>query len=285
MTPEAAVGWAGRSLGRPVTGATRLTGGMTSLMLHLTHDSGPDSVLRLVTESPWRRHGAELVRREADTQRVLASTPVPAPRSLALDADGEHTGDAAHLMSHVPGEADAMRCDDAALLAMAGLLAAIHDVTVVTPPREFQSWAWEEKRVVPPFAHEPATWRRAFDVLAGGDPAWEPCFLQRDFGPHNLLWTGDRITGVVDWVETSTGPAWLDVAHGASNVALRHGTDVAGRFSSAYAAATGRRPEPYWDVLDVVGFLPAPGGRAFRLGEHGWRRLEGHLARVLREVG
>lgn len=279
-----ALGWAGRVLERPVVRATPLTGGMTSLMLRLTHDRGEDTVLRLVTEEPWRRHGAELARREAATQQALAGTGVPAPRSLALDAEGRQAGVAAHLMTRLPGEADAMRAEEAELVAMARLLAAIHDVEVDPAPREFQSWAWPAKRVVPAWAGDPATWRRAFDVLAGGDPRWEPCFLQRDFGPHNLLWSGSRISGVVDWVETSTGPAWLDVAHGASNLALRHGTAVAARFSAAYAATTGRRPEPYWDVLDVVGFLPSPGGRTMRLGDGGWRRLEEHLARVLADL-
>ena len=279
-----AVGWAGRVLDRPVVRVTPLTGGMTSVMLRLAHDRGEDTVLRLVTEQPWRRHGAELVRREATTQRALSGSDVPAPRSLALDADGEQTGVAAHLMTWLPGEVDTTRAGEAELSAMARLLAVIHDVEVDPAPRMFQSWAWPGKRAVPPWADDPATWRRAFDVLAEGDPPWEPCFLQRDFGPRNLLWSGDRISGVVDWVEASTGPAWLDVAHGASNLALRHGTGVARRFSASYAATTGCRPEPYWDVLDVVGFLPAPGGRAMRLGEDGWRRLEEHLARVLAEV-
>lgn len=284
MTDEAAVGWAARVLGRPVTDVVPLTGGMTSRMLRLTHERGDDSVLRLVTEEPWRSHGAELVRREAETQCALAATPVPAPESLALDAEGGEAGHAAHLMTWVSGEPDPERCDPAALGAMARLLAAIHEVQVEPMPRIFQSWAWEEKWVVPPFAHDPATWRRAFDVLAEGGPDWEPCFLQRDFGPRNLLWTGDRITGVVDWVETSTGPTWLDVAHGAANLALRHGTEVAGRFAAAYVATTGRQPQPWFDVLDVVGFLPAPGGRVFPLGEGGWRRLEDHLARVLDDL-
>ena len=69
MTDEpdaAAIAWAGQVLGRPVSGVTQLTGGMTSRMLRLSHDTGDDTVLRLITEEPWRRHGAELARREAD---------------------------------------------------------------------------------------------------------------------------------------------------------------------------------------------------------------------------
>ncbi len=263
---------------------TQLTGGMTSRMLRLSHDTGDDTVLRLVTEEPWRRHGAELARREAETQQALAASPVPAPRSLALDADGQHAAHAAHLMTWLPGEPDATRSDPTSLHAMARLLAEIHEVRVAPRPRTFQSWAWPAKWVVPEWSDAPDTWRRAFEVLAAGDPPWEPCFLQRDFGPRNVLWTGDRITGVVDWVETSTGPAWLDVAHGASNIALRHGTEVAGRFAAAYVAETGRAPAPYWDVMDVVGFLPPPGGSMWFDGP-GRRRLEEHLARVLGELG
>ena len=282
---DAAVAWASRATGRPVRGVVPLTGGMTSTMLRLQHDSGDDSVLRLVTEEPWRTHGAGLTRREAETQAVLEGSGVPAPCSVALDEHGVDAGAAAHLMSLVPGERDPQRADEAALREMARLLAAIHDVRADPPPRSFQTWAWEAKWVVPAWAIDGAVWQRAFDVLAEGEPGWEPCFLQRDFGPHNLLWTGDRVTGVVDWVETSTGPAWLDVAHGASNVALRAGTGAARRFTAAYVAETGRAPAPYWDVVDVVGFLPPPGGRSMLTTAAAQQRMEHHLARVLAELG
>ena len=78
-------------------------------------------------------------------------------------------------------------------------------------------------------------------------------------GPHNLLWTGETITGVVDWVETSTGPAWLDVAHCSSNLALRHGSPTGQRFAAAYTRLSGVQRVAYWEVMDIVGFLPPPG--------------------------
>jgi aminoglycoside/choline kinase family phosphotransferase len=165
--------------------------------------------------------------------------------------------------------------------ALAGLLATIHDVRVDPAPRTFQSWAWEAKRVVPDWSSRPRLWQRAFDVLAAGAPPWEPCFLQRDFGPRNVLWLGERVGGVVDWVETSTGPAWLDVAHGASNLALRHGPARAATFAASYAATTGRAREAYWEVLDVVGFLPPPGGDFWNLGQVGWGALEDLLEEAL----
>lgn len=265
--------WAGAAVGSDVVSGRRLTGGMTSWISRLDHADGSTSVLRLMTEEPWRRHGAELVAREVWSQQVLAGTPVPAPASIASrDVDGV----AAHLMTLVPGEPG-----DGPVEALAALLAEIHDVSADPGPRTFQSWAWEAKRVVPDWSARPEVWRRAFDVLAAGEPDWDPCFLQRDFGPRNVLWEGEQVSGVVDWVETSTGPAWLDVAHGASNVALRHGPDRAARFAAAYAGETGRVRQPWWEVLDVVGFLPPPGGAFWNLGDDGWRALEDLLADAL----
>jgi aminoglycoside phosphotransferase (APT) family kinase protein len=262
-----------------------LPGGLTSTMLAVRHGDGTSSVLRLMTNEPWRTHGAELVTREREAQLAMAGTPVPAPTSLALDAEGAVAGAAAHLMSRLPG---APLEEDEELggtrrQAMADLLATIHDQRPAQPFRTFQSWAWEEKWVVPPWTRHPGSWQRAFEVLAGPAPAHEPTFLHRDFSHRNLLWSDDAITGVVDWVETSTGPAWLDAAHAASNLALAHGTGPAHDFVRRYARTTGRPAEAHWLVMDAVGYLPPPGkrplfGRADLLG-----RLDDWLDLVVRE--
>ena len=48
------------------------------------------------------------------------------------------------------------------------------------------------------------------------------------------MWEGDRITGVIDWAETSWGPADLDVMHSRTNFALLHEVESAVAFSTAY---------------------------------------------------
>lgn len=250
--------WAARATGDPVASYEPLAGGLTSTMLCLRHASGAATVLRLMTEEPWRTHGAALTARERDAQLTLARTPVPAPTSLALDADGAAAGVAAHLMSRLPG-APRDDLDEHDLATMAGLLVAVHSHRPRTPFRDYQSWAWPAKWVVPAWSRHPRAWERAFAVLAGDPPPHQPTFLHRDFSHRNLLWTGREVTGVVDWVETSTGPAWLDAAHAASNLALARGTTVAEAFLDSYAAASGSRPEPYWLVMDAVGYLPPPG--------------------------
>ncbi|WP_340538396.1 phosphotransferase family protein [Nocardioides sp. GXZ039] len=279
-----AIEWAGTQAG-PVTSVHRLTGGLTSTMLALQHADGTETVLRLIDREPWRTHGVELATREHETQLVLADTPVPAPASLALDAVGGSSGGvAAHLMTRLPGATDQDRVDDGSLGLLAATLAAIHDVRPSTPARPYQSWAWEAKYVVPDWAREPQAWEAAFALLRTPPPDGERTFIHRDFQPRNVLWLGAGLTGVVDWVETSTGPPWLDVAHCATNLAIRHGTERAAAFAAAYSALTGRVGEAYWDVMDIVGFLPPPGRRGLLTDPVELDRLESQLVARLGEL-
>ncbi|QSR30286.1 hypothetical protein CFI00_07170 [Nocardioides sp. S5] len=280
----AALDWASSEVGSPVVSSEPLEGGLTSTMLALRHADDSESVLRLMTNEPWRTHGADLTARERDAQLVLADTDVPAPVTLGLDTVGAAAGVATHVMSRLRG-ARPTAVDDGTLEAMADVLTTIHAVRPPQPFRAFQSWAWQAKWVVPEWSRHPESWRRAFDVLDGPAPSYEPTFLHRDFGHHNLLWSDGAISGVVDWVETSTGPAWLDAAHAASNLAVAYDVERALAFLEAYADAAGARGDAYWLVMDVVGFLPPPGrppmfGRPEQL-----ERLDDWLHEVVAQAG
>ncbi|WP_209021894.1 aminoglycoside phosphotransferase family protein [Nocardioides sp. 503] len=286
-----ATGWAERVWGRPVTTATPLRGGWTSTMLRLTAADGEQAVLRLLTRQPWRHHGSALLGRESEVHTLLARTSVPSPRSLGVDPTGELAGHPAHLMTHLPGALELRACTDELLASLAGTL---HDIHAVDPgpdrPREYESWASPAKRVVPPWAARPGRWREAFARLDAGPPAYQGRFLHRDFHLGNVLWRDGCVSGVVDWVETSWGPAALDVAHAATYLALLHGGDAAERFTTAYGQDD---HEPYWALLDVVGYLPDPTKVATPWRELGIdvgddlarRRLEDRLERVLSRAG
>ncbi len=250
--------WAEVALGAAITEVVELSGGLTSTMLALTDSSGQQAVLRLMTKDPWRAHGLELTRREQAALQTLTPTPVPAPTSIALDAEGAVAGVAAHLMSRLPGVLTTEISDDTVAL-MAGTLATIHNVRPARQFRTFQSWAWGAKWVVPPWTAHPESWQRAFQILAEQPPSYEPTFLHRDFSHRNLLWRADEISGVIDWVETSTGPAWLDAGHAATNLALDFGPELARAFLKHHAALATEEPRRYWLVMDAVGFLPPPG--------------------------
>lgn len=273
---DGAIDWAESVLDSPVRECVELSGGITSTMLALEDAAGGQSVLRLMTNEPWRTHGPVLTTREQSAQRALAATPVPAPVTLGLDADGQVAGVSAHLMSRLVGE-PTVRVDASALVLMTNMLATIHDVHPTESFRPFQSWAWEAKWVIPAWTKQPASWQRAFDMLAEEPPTFDPTFLHRDFSHRNLLWDCGELCGVVDWVETSIGPAWLDAGHAATNLALAFGPEPAKTLVESYAAATGSRPDSYWLIMDAVGFLPPPGMQPMFGSATELARLDGWL--------
>ncbi|MFJ1565729.1 phosphotransferase family protein [Streptomyces erythrochromogenes] len=254
-----------------IDGVVRLRGGWTSEMRRLDL-CGPDGrrslVLRSFVKPFYVRHAEGLLAREAAVLRLLAGTDVPAATLTAVDATAQYCDHPSLLMSLLPGT---VRLDDQGAEDRAELLARqlvrIHrlPVTASQRPRAYQAWASPE-RVAPPAATErPELWRRAVDVIRREPPAHQGRFLHRDFHPGNVLLTGTgadlRISGVVDWVETSWGPADLDVAHCSTALALLHGVPAGMRFADRYAAAGGSLADDgtahlYWRLLDALGFAP-----------------------------
>ncbi|WP_234479682.1 phosphotransferase family protein [Streptomyces sp. DEF147AK] len=157
--------------------------------------------------------------------------------------------------------------------------------------------------VRPPRTGRPGLWQRAVDVIAGPPPPYRGCFLHRDFHPGNVLFTGTgaglRVTGVVDWVETSWGPADLDVAHCSTALALLHGVPAGTRFADRYVAAGGTVDEDdaahlHWRLLDARGHAPDAEkvavpwrrlGRSDLTPEVLTRRLEEYLAALFDRYG
>ncbi|WP_228034382.1 alpha/beta fold hydrolase [Streptomyces spongiae] len=257
--------WVAKQLpqGRAVRDTTVLRGGWSSQMRRLTLDDGSGLVLRSFVRPFFRRHAPGLLAREASVLTLLASydgVPVPEPR--ALDATAEHADHPSLLMSLLPGTVRVGDEDlERRLTLLAGQLARVHAVVPDERPRTYQAWTSAERVDAP--AGE--LWERAVDVIRRAAPAYEGCFLHRDFHPGNVLFTGDgetlRISGVVDWVETSWGPADLDVAHCSTALALLHGPEHGLGFRARYEARGGRRlaeggDHLYWRLLDALGYAP-----------------------------
>ena len=183
------------------------------------------------------------------------------------------------------------------MAAMARVLVNIHHFELGQDrPRDYQSWAPPSKRTVPSWARRTTLWDQAFQLLDQPTPAFAGTFLHRDFHLGNLLWLEGHISGVVDWVETSWGPADLDVAHAATYLAMLHGVEAAARFTHAYRRRADDRHSDdqfrYWNVMDIVGYLPDPvkvvqpwrdAGRNIS-DELARNRLEQRLEHVLRAL-
>lgn len=75
VDPTDALVWAAEQVGE-IRAVRRLTGGMTSTMLAL-ETADQRVVLRLMTDEPWRTHGAGLVTRESEIQEMLAGSGCP----------------------------------------------------------------------------------------------------------------------------------------------------------------------------------------------------------------
>ncbi|WP_282689533.1 MULTISPECIES: aminoglycoside phosphotransferase family protein [unclassified Streptomyces] len=248
-----------------------LRGGWTSEMrrLDVGGPGGPRSLVLRSFVKPFYVPRAEgLLNREADILRLLGDTDVPAATLVAVDAAAEHCDHPSLPMSLLPGALllDDRGADDRADL-LARQLVRIHRLPVAARqrPRTYQAWASPERVVLPAATAQPELWQRAVDVIRREPPAYRGCFLHRDFHPGNVLFTGTgddlRISGVVDWVETSWGPADLDVAHCSTALALLHGVPAGMRFADRYVAAGGTlagdaTDHLYWRLLDALGFAP-----------------------------
>ncbi|MEU6620938.1 aminoglycoside phosphotransferase family protein [Streptomyces litmocidini] len=291
----------GLSEGERIEKVVGLRGGWTSEMrrLDLCGPGGRRSlVLRSFVKPFFVRHAEGLLNREAAILRLLGDTDVPAATLTAVDATAQHCDHPSLLMSLLPGTVrlgDQGADDRAELLARQ--LVRIHQlpVTVQQRPRTYQAWASPERVTLPTATERPELWRRAVDVIRREPPAYQGCFLHRDFHPGNVLFTGAdgdlRISGVVDWVETSWGPADLDVAHCSTALALLHGVPAGMRFADRYVAAGGTLAEDstahlYWRLLDALGFAPDAEKVAVPWRELGrvdltagvlTRRLEGYI--------
>jgi aminoglycoside phosphotransferase (APT) family kinase protein len=287
--------------GERIEEVVRLRGGWTSEMRRLGI-CGPDGrralVLRSFVKPFFVRHAEGLLNREAAVLRLLGDTDVPAATLVAVDATARYCDHPSLLMSLLPGT---VRLGDEGADRRADLLARellrIHrlPVTAEARPRTYQAWTSPERVRPPEDTERPELWRRAVDVIRREPPDHRACFLHRDFHPGNVLFTGDgddlRISGIVDWVETSWGPADLDVAHCSTALALLHGVPAGMNFADRYLAAGGTLAEDraahlYWRLLDALAFAPDAEKVAVPWREVGrtdltptvlTRRLEGYL--------
>ncbi|MFE9808173.1 phosphotransferase family protein [Streptomyces sp. NPDC005548] len=257
--------------GSRIDAVQRLRGGWTSEMrrLRITGRGEPQwLVLRSFVKPFFVQHAKGLLTREADILRLLSETDVPVAAFRGVDATALFCDHPSLLMSLLPGS---VRLDEKEAGLRTELLArqlvGIHQVRVPAEarPRAYQTWTSPDRVRLPESTERLDLWQRAVDIIRRDPPDYRPCFLHRDFHPGNVLFTGQgarlEITGVVDWVETSWGPADLDVAHCSTALALLHGVPEGMRLADRYLASGGTLSDDpaahlYWRILDALAFAP-----------------------------
>nr|WP_119611822.1 phosphotransferase [Streptomyces acidiscabies] len=250
--------WLAEQTGKKRVDSQPLKGGWSSQMRRVTledDDLKDDVVLRTFVKPFFRKHAPGLLNREAAILTLLADEDgIPTARLIGVDPDATHCDHPSLAMTALPGQVRFDEADlDHRLDQLAALLVRIHTVTPTERPRDYQAWTSADRVRTP----QGDLWTHAVDLIRREPPTYDPCFLHRDFHPGNVLFHEGRITGVVDWVETSWGPADVDVAHCSTALALLHGPEAGLGFRERYEAQGGRQLAPapdhlYWRLLDCL---------------------------------
>jgi Ser/Thr protein kinase RdoA (MazF antagonist) len=224
--------------------------GATSSDLYLLDSRDDRFVARLFRTERWKESAAELTERELHILRAVTEGGIPAPAPVTAIADQ------GLLMSWLPGTVVLPAYpSEAWLRELAAALAPLHRSSIQVP-FGYRSWNDSSGQLPPGWWREAALWDAARSILEN-QPAYQPCFIHRDYHPVNVLWEGDRITGIVDWINACMGPAAVDLAHCRLNLALMYDLRAADLFLSAYQPCCPEyRHDPYWDLDDAFGALP-----------------------------
>jgi len=288
--------WVEQTLGSSarVIECTRLTGGLTSIVHRLTVEQNgqrEEYVMRWwMTDGEGQLWTARAVGQETAILEKLEATDILAPRLIGSTTD-TGVGGPAVLMTRLPGTVYLMPRDrERWLRQMARMLARIHALTLDGKP--FESWMDASRLSPPPDASRIDVWTEAITLVSQERAPTRTCFIHRDYQHFNMLWSDERLTGVVDWVEASSGPPELDVGHCRLNLTVLFSADVADRFLAMYQEESGHRVDASWDIHALLSygpswkqFLPIQiDGRAPFDGEGMTARMEEVLKRALRRL-
>lgn len=210
-------------------------------------------VLRVLNNSKWLSEEPDLAFHEASVLKEIEKANFHAPKLINYSEE-KQLGSPLVLMSFLEGDINITPLNFQKWLAgLAKELAMIHQHKVQGFPWHFKSWVKRDKLKVPDWTAIPEVWEKLIEIFLNKKPDFKnPVFIHRDYHPMNVLWTGDSITGVVDWINACLGPAEVDVAHCKTNLALMYGPKIANDFLNAYLDVSPQfKHDPYWDLDSV----------------------------------
>jgi len=253
-----------------VTAIAPLRGGMSAELHALSLSDGREAVARYPHPYQGTLH-ADPVAHERDTLAALHAAGLPVPAPMVIAGTGE---DRCLVMQRLPGSPLVQPDDpDHYVRVMAETLARIH----TTPVDTFGFLPITLATPKPPRATLDDDLREA-EVRAGiarwGAVAWGPTVLRHgDFWPGNVLWVGNRLTGVVDWENALRGPALADLAIARLDLWWALGRDAMDTFTAHYLRLHPIALDtlPYWDLrtaLRPMGDLAAWPAPYAALGRH-----------------
>lgn len=240
-----------------------MKGGTSSAILRIQRLDAPgrEFVLRVPDCREWVAEEPELAAHEAAALKYAQQAKLRAPRLVAYSEEEIGFGAPVLLMTKLEGKVELQPQEFSIWLrSLAAELAMIHQNDGNGFPWEYESWVEPQNLFVPEWATDRGCWERAFAVWRAGQPEYLPVFLHRDYHPVNVLWNGNKLSGVVDWPSACRGPAGVDVGHCRINLAQMYGVEAADRFLEYYRErAADFVYHPYWDLDTVFDWcIPEP---------------------------
>ncbi len=240
-----------------------LVGGLdtATYRLSLGHDSDTkDVVARIYRE--YEHDAAEAVRREFAALTAVSKATTLAPTPILADPSGQIIGDPLIVMSFFPGAPLPPGGDEEAWVRqMADGLVAVHDTPLDDLPADFRRGETPAERVArivgsPPRTFDPL-WDRVATVVpraADGVTANAATLIHGDYWFGNTVWSGGRLTGIIDWDGARLADPALDVAIARNDIVVFSGPRMAQRFLERYERARGPLAGLlFWDLVASLG--------------------------------
>lgn len=237
-----------------------IRGGVTAYIHSITIRSPGGKLLRLILKSQKHPEDWWPFAFEGEARAIEAAhkNGIPSPRLVALSTELP-----AVLMTKLPGKVHLAPVPNQWIEVIAMTLKAIHDVPVsaVKGIRRYKrSTRVVDASKIPAWTRHRHPWERLIRLANEPRPPSAVRFTHGDYHPGNIIWDGQRLTGVIDWQGGTIGPPQRDLAHCRANLGLLEGPDAADDFYATYLAAGGREwpGQRIYDARDILGFAPDP---------------------------
>jgi aminoglycoside phosphotransferase (APT) family kinase protein len=245
-------------------GSVPLLGGLDAATYALDLDVAGERrevVVRVFT-FPRHRDGAAARRYWRAISGIPMTASVPIPRPVLLDAEGNLVGVPCMVMTRLPGAVLSRPAnEDAWIDQLAAGVASIHEIDVKGLPSDYPRAAKPVELVEARLTHWAPTiledlWREVGEALRSAAPRLisnAHVLTHHDFWFGNTLWSGERLTGIVDLDDAQIDDPAFDVGYACLDMHLTLGGDAADRFRVGYEHRRGRlHALSFWELLSIL---------------------------------
>jgi len=238
------------------THSAPLLGGLDAATYSLDLDVAGERrelVVRVFT-MPEHRDGAAARRYWDAISGIPATAAILIPRPVLLDAEGKLLGLPCMVMTRLHGTPLARPSNE-------GAMAAIHRIDVNSLPAEYRRNPVPADLMDTRLSRWPPTiledlWREMADALRKAAPlviSNGMVLTHHDFWFGNTLWSGERLTGIIDWDGAIIDDPGYDVGYARGDMQLVLGGDAPDRLLARYEARRGPlHAMPFWDLVAVL---------------------------------